>query len=164
MARTFLGAVDHHALEVLLTTIIAFIFCRTLFTFNYKSWRTWAGVVLLAGVFLAYKSIWPNMLLPVIDQPYGIQYTNTETMPLAQSVNYIPQMTFVLACIAGFMVIKYVKSWHKWVLIAWTAGALLLTIYQVRFDYYLVIPVSIMVGFWLDRLTLPKVVLKKVKR
>ncbi|MBE3086667.1 MAG: glycosyltransferase family 39 protein [Bacteroidetes bacterium] len=163
MARTFLGAVDHHALESLMTTLIACIVFYVITQPRILSWRSLCGIAIVAGVFIAYKSIWPNMLLPVIDQPVEIWHTNSETMPLAQSANYIPQLTFVLACISGFILVKFYKSWRKWILLLWTAGALLLTIYQVRFDYYLVIPVAIMMGYWLDRMAQPKLVLRKVK-
>lgn len=163
MARTFLGAVDHHALESFITTLIALVFIYIITQPKLISWKTTAGIGIIVLAFMAYRYIWPHLLLPVIDQPLQIQLTNTETMPLAQSPNYIPQLDFVLAGLTGFIVVKFAQGWHKWVLIFWTVVMLFLTIYQVRFDYYLIIPVSVMVGFWLSWLK-EKTPVKKVKR
>jgi len=152
MARTFLGAVDHHSIEVFITTGAALMFVLLITQKRYLSWWTLAGVAGIVALLLLYKNIWPVFRLPFFDQSAETMVTTVETLPLGSSQNYIPQVDFALAVIAGFILIRRGDCWQKWVVIVWVGVMLVATVYQVRFDYYLAVPLAVLVGFWLARL------------
>jgi len=152
MGRTFLGAVDHHALESLLTTGAALIFILIITQKRLFTWWTLAGVVGIVALFFTYKNIWSVFLLPFINQSVPTLITTAETLPLGASNDYIIQTDFMLAVIGGIVFLRRAAGWQKWVIGAWTAVMLLATIYQIRFDYYLAVPLAVIVGWWIARM------------
>jgi asparagine N-glycosylation enzyme membrane subunit Stt3 len=170
--RSMLGSIDHHVVEVFLTTaavmflILAskktkwlplFLALAVIFAFVYS--RMWLGYLLFIPVFIAF--IFPinkkvGLGLAVLAIMYGIYLVNTgyfslqpvqtaqtttEAVPGWANILILSHivLTFVLAFTVG-------KNVYRWPLIAWSillAGA---TFWQLRFDYYLIIPLSLLVG------------------
>lgn len=152
MARSFIACVDHHALEVFLTTGAALIFILIVTQKNILSWWTLGGVGGIVAMFFVYKNIWSTFQLPFFGQPVQTLITTGETLPLGASLNYIPQVDFALTIIAGIYFLRKGAGWIKWLIAAWGVVMLVATIYQVRFDYYLIVPLSLMMGFALVRM------------
>ena len=160
MNRTLLGVIDHHVIEVLITTLAATV---VIVGITFKKMPTWGTAVMLAvsaGCMVAYRYIWLGATflsagdIPNITTGYSESYaqtlaTTTEAVPLlyASDVNVI---IHALLAVTGIVVaIKASGSWKRLLIVAWTAVMLAATVWQTRFDYYLIVPTSILSGYML---------------
>ena len=150
--RSLLACIDHHAFEVFLTTGAALIVILIVTQKRILTWWTLAGVVVIVALFFAYKGIWLVFHLPYFGQPLATNVATGETVPLGSSPNYIPQLDFALAVIGGFILIRRGDGWQRWLIVAWVVVMILATIYQVRFDYYLAVPLAVLAGFVIGRM------------
>lgn len=157
-ARTLLGVIDHHAAEVLLTTCAA-AFVIVALTLKKRAW--WKYVACLAGVILCmflYKDTWMGAAF-VFQQVASLSYnpvvfpsatasTTTEAVHVwGLPGNYVPMINCIVAILFGWIVFKKGASWKRFFIIAWALFMLLATVWQLRFDYYLIIPAALLFGY-----------------
>lgn len=163
LSRSLFGAIDHHAAEVFFTTGAA-MFVILFFSLRKRTWLKYSLCIAgAAGFVAAYYYSWfgvrqavdiagslsVSAIQPV--QPAATQITTIEAVHPWESSNYIPLINCALAL--AFIIIMFTrfKGWVKYLLIAWTGFMLAATVWQMRFDYYLIVPVSIILGWFLNR-------------
>lgn len=170
--RSMLGSIDHHVVEVFLTT-------TTIMFLVLASKKTkWAPLYLALAVVsaLIYSQIWQGYLLflPVFAvfflvvykrfalvlmafiillgiylywqgyfslQPVQTAQTTTEAVPGWSNLIILSRiiLTFVLLFTVG-------KNNFRLPLVAWSGILAVATFWQIRFDYYLIVPLSLLVG------------------
>lgn len=152
MGRTILGCIDHHAAEVFLTTgaAIFVIFAIIHRPVSIKRICLYAGISILC--LIAYKDTWVGISILLSRGPAAISTitlsTTTEAVPLIESSNYWPMLDGLLACVG---IVAFIRAKRWWVMSPWLVAMLAATIWQVRFDYYLAVPLSISMGVLFGR-------------
>jgi len=159
-ARTLLGVIDHHAAEVLLTTGAA-AFVIVALTLKKKTW--WKYILCFAGVVAClylYKDIWIgaanvfqqvtslSLVNPADLFPAATSSTTTEAVHVWQLPgNYVPMINCGAALIFSWIVLRNGVGWKRFIIIAWALFMLVATVWQLRFDYYLIIPSALLFGY-----------------
>lgn len=159
-ARSLLGAIDHHFIEVFLTTGMA---CVGIYFITQKKILHWHSLIYVGvgAVFAVFFwNSWPGIAYffkhfiissPFV-QPVLTVMTTTETLPLVFTNQFLPLIDFIIVIILGILLIKQNVGKIRWLLIAWGVLAAVMTLYQVRFDYYLAVPLAVMMGFGIARM------------
>lgn len=183
LGRTWLGAVDHHAFEVLLNTGI--IMCLVLATRVKSIINTVFLLEIAAVIFVIYKQTWigyPLMLLPfalfaavcIRDKLYvtlpafilGVYIVAalTQNGPSFQSPltlvttaeaqhgwsAYLVMTHVLLSAVFVPPAVRYGKE-YKFALAGWVAYLIGLTLWQERFDYYLAVPLAILLALCIEK-------------
>lgn len=176
LGRSILGEIDYHAFEVFLST--GAILCAVRFVKQPRSLKSLLNLTLLALLFYLYNRTWPSgslIILPVLasfafykNWKYGILFltlaaalfipatymilkSNLLTMATtaeAQS-GFTGLFSSVHIIIASLLLIPKLGDKFRWPLFSWTLVFTLATIIMRRFDYYLIVPLSILLGGWL---------------
>lgn len=141
--RTLLGNIDHHAAEVLvttalMTTILYAYYCK------HKGLKISAIFIILL-LLVAYAYVWPgarSFLTLNIQMASATYQTTQETASIASLIPYhILNLIMAFTCLA-ILILKH----RNWLLIGWLFLTATLTCWQIRFDYYLIVPVSVAAG------------------
>ena len=151
-SRSFLGVIDHHAAEVFFTTFIAAIVIYVVTQKNLWTWKTAVASATAVICIIGYRYIWAGVLVLMDPGSAGSTYTvtlytTTEAIPLMKSSNYFPLLNLLFGASGAYLLARRGIGWHRFILIGWFAATAILTIWQVRFDYYMVIPVSLLIGY-----------------
>jgi asparagine N-glycosylation enzyme membrane subunit Stt3 len=160
-SRTLLGVIDHHGAEVLITTFIAFIVIRVI-TRRRRVWEIAVWAVVLVGAGVLYYYTWLGVASLIVELkkltiPVAIAEsaaTTQEAQGLFGSAAIMPKVDAVLF-VGGLVpmacAIRGVKGVGKWAVLCWGLAAMVATIIQVRFDYYLAIPLALIIGYGVTR-------------
>lgn len=149
LGRSFLGVVDHHVAEVLISSLFVLLFIVTL-----KRWTEKKDIKLMLMPlcfsiigFIIFIYLWPGGL----KLSYISQFL-TPTKPLtSETMSGLYSSVIFLHIIITLIItiILVVSEEHKikYFILVWVIVAILLTIWQIRFDYYLAIPLSILLSY-----------------
>lgn len=155
LARSLLGTIDHHVFEVFITTGAAWLFIELLYLWNVRSWKTW----LMSGFFLltltGFFFTWQGFLKLVtgdIAMADIIRGTTTEAIPTVVAVSPHPMIHILMIVAGSIVMIRWGKGWQRFLIIVWGLVMIAVTLWQTRFDYYLIVPTAIIMGFAIDRL------------
>lgn len=156
LERTLLGHIDHHATEVLATTVIMAI---VVYVITSKSKKFIAlGVVSLPVAVLVYYYCWPGLGIlmnkGLFAQSGLILATTTEAVSITSlkpyqviSLNSYQILHILLGITCLAVLVKSGCGWQRYVIALWLLFAASMTAYQLRFDYYLIVPLSIVTGY-----------------
>ena len=156
LERTLLGNIDHHAAEVLVTAAIMAI---VVYVITSKSKKAIAsGIVCLPVAVLVYYYCWPGLGI-LINSGFFSQSgltlaTTTEAVSITSlnpyqviSLNSYQILHILLGITCLVVLVKSGCGWQRYVITPWLLFAAGVTAYQLRFDYYLVVPLSIVAGY-----------------
>lgn len=181
--RSLLGAVDHHVVEVFLTTFVIMCLVIAAKEKRFGHWSIISVICAGAGIFL-YVTMWPGYLLfvPIFLafavsirgwKPYlyitagcvaGIIYIITYglSFPVQHSLTlaltseagpgYTDYLVLMHAISAGLLLIPKTNEWYRWPFIIWSVITIGAALWQERFDYYLAVPLSLLIGIGIARL------------
>ena len=173
--RSVLGNIDHHAAEVFLTTLIAWSLVDMARQPGYDR-RMYGLIFLCGAALYLYTSIWPGypLFLPVLAA--FLLYTRKWKMLIIAAAIGLPLLGRVLLdgfsfqpaevlrgtaeaaggwtdytvllhiVVSVLLVIPYIVKKHHLPLIAWTVVMVAAALWQRRFDYYLIVPLSLLLG------------------
>jgi asparagine N-glycosylation enzyme membrane subunit Stt3 len=193
-ARSWLGSVDYHAIEVLLTTAMIFLLvmsaresinkfvrvvCVLAFWMLYCLYaKVWSGAIGLMPVFLMFfigisgislKSI-KTRYFRVIIMIAGVGVIGILLYFIANIVNKFPSLIlantgeaqpgysdFLILLHIFIAPILAIVYWHlkgkmRPAVVFWTLFMVVAAVWQRRFDYYLIIPFSLLLGFSISSL------------
>lgn len=153
-ARSVLGALDHHVFEVLITTVAALCFIY-IFTEKRLTWRVFIYASVVLSCLFVYGITWTgaSMLFSGnLGSLFSSGYSNTlgttsEAVSALYSVNYWPGLEILLCIFCSFILWRQGYDWQRYLVITWAIFMSAATIWQVRFDYYLIVPISILAGY-----------------
>ncbi len=176
LGRSILGELDYHAFEVLLTTgivacIVAFYFTdsqekRILLSFVFVNlgfvyWNSWAGAigflpVMAAFIIPAHRKLGVMAVgLSLVLLGIGVWYSGMNLMIMRMTAETQPGFTslfhFLHITIASFLLFLNIGGKFRWALFSWMLLFICATMIQIRFDYYLIIPLVIMIGAAVDK-------------
>ena len=156
LERTLLGNIDHHAAEVLVTTAIMAI---VVYVITSKSKKLMAlGIVCLPVAVLVYYYCWPGLgrlITSGFFSQSGLTLaTTTEAVSITSlspyqviSINSYQILHILLGITCLAALVKSGTGWQRFVIAAWLLFATGVTTYQLRFDYYLIVPLGIVAGY-----------------
>lgn len=153
LSRSLLGTIDHHVFEVFISTLAALLVIYLL-TMK-RTWKFWtlAGclVLTLAAFYFSWFGV-SQLTSGNVAMSDLIRGSTTEAIPTVVAISPHAMIHVVLAAICGFVLIRWGKGWLRFLVVAWGIVMIVATMYQVRFDYYLIIPTVLMLGYAIDRL------------
>jgi asparagine N-glycosylation enzyme membrane subunit Stt3 len=170
LGRSILGEIDYHAFEVFLTTGI--ILCAVLMFRHFRKWgielaicfsllfavyfQTWLGSLMFLPVLASFAvplNKWLGVSLITVSTGLMIYTglhsglvlstigTTQETQPAFTGL--FPTLHILLAC--GLLFMKQGGKF-RWPLFTWTLLLIFATLLMRRFDYYLIVPLAILLG------------------
>jgi asparagine N-glycosylation enzyme membrane subunit Stt3 len=155
LQRSLLGTIDHHVFEVFITTTAALLVILMIQTWNMKSWKTWFVFTFFLLTMTAFLFTWNGFLRFItgdIAMADVIRGTTTEAIPTVVAISPHPMIHIVMVAIGGFVLLRWGKGWQRFLIIAWGIVMIAATLWQTRFDYYLIIPTVLLIGYSVNRL------------
>lgn len=176
LGRTLLGCADYHGAEVFLTTgaMCCLVLCikrlqwryllgAALFGLTYA--MVWSGWMFFGAVmFIAFTAyiglrlggIW-GFLIPIVVSVFAIsgafliggfaREVLRGTAEAGTAFRSLVLLNVLIAVIVGVVYVLRDKTiWRKALLGTWLFAFAALTLWQVRFDYYLVVPTALLLG------------------
>lgn len=139
LSRSMLGDCDHHALEVFIVAWLGWLILRR--------WQLGLGVSIAAiggGLVLIGGT-------PIIHAYFTFLSSNYSSL----TSEVAPPLSSPLALAALFNItltlVLLILSRPRFLFILWTLAAITLTLWQRRFDYYLIVNLAILCGWGIDR-------------
>jgi asparagine N-glycosylation enzyme membrane subunit Stt3 len=184
LTRSILGEIDYHAFEVFLTTgiilclvlyvrrmesIIGGLCSAAIFPLIYLYAKVWAGSILFAPIVMAF------FVFPIVNKWLGAVLTSIPLLLLLVSIALHPGLslqtwrttaetqpfytglfpTLHVLLAAGLLFMKQGGKF-RWPLFTWTLLLILATILMRRFEYYLIVPLVILLGGFVSEVSLKR--------
>lgn len=181
LGRSFLGEIDHHNFEVFLTTGI--ILCFVLLLRQLERWlplgaicgcliyvyvNIWAGAALFLPILFSFIIPFKRWIgisfvaVAVFLMGYLAFHSGLSIQTLGNTNETLPFYTGLFptlhVLLAGGLLFMKQGGKFRWPLFTWTLILILATILMRRFDYYLIVPLAILMGGTFE--TLKKSILK----
>lgn len=191
LGRTILGAVDHHAAEIFLSTgiIMFLVLMEKDLLGRQKDSLVWRSPILLFGaavLFFIYRCVWIGypLMVPVFLLFLAVAFSRnaifdillmflvgiamlslaSKGLPLKLSsltlattseaahgwTSYLVLLHILLSGMLAYLAVKFGDRF-KYALAGWLLLLMGFTLWQERFDYYLAVPMAIMLGVTLGK-------------
>ncbi len=177
LTRSVIGEIDYHALEVLMATAV--ISCMVHLFKSEDKWLYKIPTVLLAfSIFAFYCMIWPGgvifipvalafiitahkktgvavVLLSLVVIALFVRYLNISPLTVQTTAEAQPGYTapwpLVHIVVAAVLLLPFNMGKFQWPVVIWSLILIVATLIQLRFDYYLIVPLALLIGMVLDR-------------
>lgn len=107
-----------------------------------------ASLIIYNATWLGASMLFSGHISTLFSPGYAITLaTTTETVGALRFSNYWPMLDIVLGSIGIYILWRRGKGWQRYAVVLWVFVMAAATLWQVRFDYYLIVPVAILTGF-----------------